>query len=363
MPAPGHSSDPDRTTPTGRPGTVPPPTPPLPPGPGEPSGEPAWGEPAGGHRSPDDLPEPPHRARRRRARARRAGCGCGLAAGIVALLAAVALVGGIVWLRSNEYIQPTPFEPRCRFDAAGNSTVLDLEQAHYAGIIVGRAVAKGLPPRAGSIAMATAYQESGIRNLDYGDRDSVGLFQQRPSQGWGTQAQILDPYYATDAFYAALVKVNGWETADITTVAQAVQKSGHPEAYRKHEQNARVIASVLSGQTTAGVTCGFSTPSAADPTGLATSMRKALGVTAKVSQDGSTLTATAGSADLAWAIGAHAVVNASSTGVSSVQVGDQEWRWAAGQLPAWTTVTSAGARTVTVTFRTPTASGSATPGA
>ncbi len=320
MSAPGHPSDPDRTTPLDRPGAVPP----------------------------------------RRARTRRAGCGCGLAAAIVVLLLALGLVGGIVWLRANEYIQPTPFESRCRFDAGGNSTVLDLEQAHYAGIIVGRAVAKGMPPRAGSIAMATAYQESGIRNLDYGDRDSVGLFQQRPSQGWGTQAEILDPYHATDAFYAALVKVDGWETADITTVAQSVQKSGHPEAYRKHEQNARVIASVLSGQTAAGVTCGYSTPSAADASGLAASLRASLGVTAKVSADGSTLTATASSTDLAWAIGAHAVVNASSTGVSSVRVGDQEWRWAAGQLPAWTTVTSADTRTVTVTFRTATAS--ATPG-
>lgn len=308
-------------------------------------------------------PEDPYGLPGRARRPRRSGrTGCGIAAGVLVLLVAVALVGGLVWLRTNEYIQPTPFEPRCRLVAGGNTTVLDLEQAHYAGIIVGRAVARGLPARAGSIAMATAYQESGIRNLDYGDRDSVGLFQQRPSQGWGTRAQILDPYYASDAFYTSLLKVSDWETGDITTVAQTVQKSGHPEAYRKHEQNARVIASVLSGQTSAGVSCGYSTPGAADAAGLATSMHQALGVTAKVSGDGGTLTATGTSDAQAWAIASHAVINASSSGVDKVTLADRQWQWAAGKLPEWTTVASTGSRTVTVTFLTA-ASGSATPGA
>ena len=94
--------------------------------------------------------------------------------------------------------------------AGDNSTVIDLEQAHYASIIAGLSVKRDLPPRAASIALATAYQESGIRNLDYGDRDSVGLFQQRPSQGWGTEKQLMDPYYATGEFYDALVKIKNW---------------------------------------------------------------------------------------------------------------------------------------------------------
>ncbi|WOP17545.1 hypothetical protein [Raineyella sp. LH-20] len=343
MSSPGQPYDPDRTIPDVT--SVP------------------WPSPA-----TDDAPgpaghsDPSHRAgrARRTGRERRTGCGCGVAAGVMVLVVLVGLVGGIVWLRANEYIQPTPLEPRCRLSIGDATTVLDPEQAHYAGIIVGRAVARGLPPRAGSIAMATAYQESGIRNLDYGDRDSVGLFQQRPSQGWGSRDQILDPYYATDAFYTGLVKVDGWQTGDITTVAQTVQRSGHPEAYRKHEQNARTIASVLSGQTPAGVTCGYQSPSAADPSGLATSMRRALGVTAKVSADGTTLTATGTSDEQAWAIASHAVVNANTSGVSTVTLGDRQWQWAAGQLPEWTTVTATGgARTVTVTFLAP--SGSATP--
>ena len=92
---------------------------------------------------------------------------------------------------------------------------------------------RGLPARAASIALATAYQESKLRNLDHGDRDSLGLFQQRPSQGWGTAKQIQDPYYATNAFYDALVKIDGYQTMRITEAAQEVQRSGFPEAYAR----------------------------------------------------------------------------------------------------------------------------------
>ena len=82
---------------------------------------------------------------------------------------------------------------------------------------VGRA--RGLPDRAIVIALATAQQESRLRNLDYGDRDSLGLFQQRPSQGWGTPAQVQDPVYAAGIFYDRLVQVPGWETGRLTEVS------------------------------------------------------------------------------------------------------------------------------------------------
>ena len=79
------------------------------------------------------------------------------------------------------------------------------EQAGNAATISAVAVSRGLSSRATTIAIATALQESKLRNLRYGDRDSVGLFQQRPSQGWGTVEQILDPVYASNAFYNKLV--------------------------------------------------------------------------------------------------------------------------------------------------------------
>ena len=87
------------------------------------------------------------------------------------------------------------------------------EQAANAAIIAEVAWDRGLPDRAVVIALATAQQESGLRNVDYGDRDSLGLFQQRPSMGWGTEAQVQDPEYAAGEFFDRLVGVVGWETA------------------------------------------------------------------------------------------------------------------------------------------------------
>lgn len=294
----------------------------------------------------------PHGSPAPRVRTRRAA-GCGVAAAVSLLVVLATVVGGVVWLRINEYIAPTPFEPRCRLEAAGNTTVLDLGQARQATVIVGRAVDRGLPARAGSIAMATAYQESGVRNLDYGDRDSLGLFQQRPSQGWGTAEQVMDPYYSTDAFYDALLKVDGWEDGDINDVAQTVQRSGYPEAYRKHEPNARIVASVLAGHSPAGLTCGYTTPADADPAALADSLRRALGTDSDVAPDGTTLTVRAADEQRAWAVAHHAVARAAHDGVASVSIGAQRWDWAPRTLPEWTPTEAGDPDTVTVTFLAP----------
>jgi hypothetical protein len=112
-----------------------------------------------------------------------------------------------------------------------------------------------MPARAASIALATAYQESKLYNLESGDRDSLGLFQQRPSQGWGSRQQILNPYLATTAFYDALQRVDGYETMRVTEAAQEVQRSGFPEAYADHEADARVLASALTGQSFHAFSC------------------------------------------------------------------------------------------------------------
>ena len=181
-----------------------------------------------------------------------AALGC-LAVAFVVLIAVG--IGIFWWLRDRGLTEPVPGQQRCVAIANNKSTVVDLDQAHFAAIIAGVSVRRGLPPRAASIAIATAYQETGIRNLDYGDRDSVGLFQQRPSQGWGTKQQLLDPDYAAESFYDALVKIKDWETDDINDVAQKVQRSGHPEPYRDHEADARVLASTLTGQSPAGFSC------------------------------------------------------------------------------------------------------------
>ncbi|HZL75799.1 MAG TPA: hypothetical protein VFB83_10530 [Propionibacteriaceae bacterium] len=243
-------------------------------------------------------------------------------------------VGAFWWLRARNLTEPVPGQQRCLASANNRSTVVDLEQAHFASIIAGVSVRRGLPPRAASIALATAYQETGIRNLEYGDRDSVGLFQQRPSQGWGTRQQLTDPYYATGKFYDALVKIKNWESADINDVAQKVQFSGHPEAYRDHEADARVLASALTGQSAAGFSCLDRSGTPGDAEEFRTSLQRTFG-NIDDSADGSVITIRAGSGRRAWAYAHFAVANAHLYGVTTVKIRNRSWQTQDFNLPDW----------------------------
>lgn len=172
---------------------------------------------------------------------------------LVALTVVVATVaGGYYVLRE---VGPSFVGDRC-FAAVGDQEVeLTPEQAENAALVAAIGVRRGLPARAVSIALATAYQESDIRNLESGDRDSIGLFQQRPSQGWGSPAQVGNPVYATNAFYDALVEIDGYEDMPITEAAQEVQRSAFPDAYADHEDDARVLASALTGNSKGAFHC------------------------------------------------------------------------------------------------------------
>jgi hypothetical protein len=128
------------------------------------------------------------------------------------------------------------------------SITLTPEQLTNAATIADVGRSRGLSERAVVIALATAQQESRLRNLDYGDRDSLGLFQQRPSQGWGTPAQVQDPVYAAGKFYDRLVEVPDWESGRLTDVAQSVQVSGHPELYQQWQGMAEELAGYLLDQ-------------------------------------------------------------------------------------------------------------------
>jgi hypothetical protein len=167
----------------------------------------------------------------------------------------VALTGVGAWAWWNGSVGSVPIREHCTATASATAAEIDPDQAGNAAIIAAVASKRGLPARAASIAIATAIQESKLRNINYGDRDSVGLFQQRPSQGWGTRQQIADPVYATNAFYDVLSKVDGYQSMPITKVAQKVQRSGFPEAYADHEPEAKIIASALSGYSPGGFTC------------------------------------------------------------------------------------------------------------
>jgi len=165
---------------------------------------------------------------------------------LVLVLAAGAAIlwGPTLWDRFGDEVLPSG---RCTVTLGDRSDTKTAEQANNIALIVAGSIRHGLPARAASIAVATAIQESSLRNIDYGDRDSLGLFQQRPSQGWGTAEQIMDPHYATDRFYEALRQIANWQDVEITVAAQAVQRSGFPDAYADHEEEGRLWASALTG--------------------------------------------------------------------------------------------------------------------
>jgi hypothetical protein len=252
---------------------------------------------------------------------RRRGPGRWVARGLV--LALVALVGLGAWFGGRDLFHNV-LGPRCQATAAGSSVDFDPEQMSNAATITALALRRGLPARAATIALATAIQESKLRNIRYGDRDSVGLFQQRPSQGWGTVEQILDPEYATNKFYDALVKVDGWETGTITVVAQKVQRSAYPEAYADHEQEGRILASSLAGHSPRGVGCRLDDPEGEADVAL---IGRLLDVEYDLSARGGegTLSVRAPSDQVAWSIASWSVAKAVDTGITGVTIGDRSW--------------------------------------
>lgn len=171
----------------------------------------------------------------------------------------LAALGGYLAVQYDS--STTESAPRCVVRAAdGDHTYeMSLHQAANAATISAVGTTRGMPERAVTIAIATAIQESTLRNIDYGDRDSVGLFQQRPSQGWGTVAEIMDPVYSAGEFYDHLAEVPGYSRLPLTVAAQRVQRSGFPQAYAKHEPDAALLAAALTGREPASLNC---TPSA-----------------------------------------------------------------------------------------------------
>src|ERR1700686_3648968 len=153
---------------------------------------------------------------------------------IGAALVAVTLIAAAVIVTLSFRHRKSP-PPSCEVtDVTGTSTqtyTFAIDQAQNSTTIAAVGKRLGLPDHAVTVALAAALQESKLHNLAYGDRDSLGLFQQRPSQGWGTASEILTPSYAAAAFFRALQRVPSWETLPITDAAQKVQLSGAPTAY------------------------------------------------------------------------------------------------------------------------------------
>jgi hypothetical protein len=240
---------------------------------------------------------------------------------------------------------------------------LDAVQYQHASTINAVGLERGLPEQARVIALATGLQESSLRNLDHGDRDSLGLFQQRPSQGWGEPAQIMDPVYAAGKFYDALVQVPDWQDLPLTEAAQAVQYSGFPDAYAKWADEATILAGDLGGERDPQGSCraGAQPVTAAAPDrspvagadaasaelgGALAALQAELGgvKVVSVSDDGRTaiIAPTVDGLDkaaAARAAAAWAVAHATSMGITVVSAdgrtwSDHEWRDDAGTPPA-----------------------------
>ncbi|WP_445153812.1 hypothetical protein ACTWLI_10510 [Arthrobacter sp. Hor0625] len=240
---------------------------------------------------------------------------------LVLVMVAGAIYTAVGFLQRSE----TLITERCTAAGAGGED-LATDQAANAALISAVAVRRGLPARAASIALATAMQESKLRNIGHGDQagpDSRGLFQQRPSQGWGTEEQVMDPYHATNAFYDALVKVPGYESMPITQAAQRVQRSAYPGAYAQHEPMARAFASALTGFTPQGLDCSLRKSDAAgDPAEVRDRLAADFGVAAAAS--GRTVTVAA-EGNRAWAVAQWAVANAKPLAIADVRVDGQAW--------------------------------------
>jgi hypothetical protein len=251
----------------------------------------------------------------------------------------LAVAGGAwVWWRGS--IGTLSLRAHCTVTALGRSAEVSPEQAGNAAIIAAVAVNRDLPGRAASIGIATAMQESKLVNLPGGDRDSLGLFQQRPSQGWGTPQQIRDPVYATNAFYDVLVKIEGYQNLPITKAAQTVQRSAFPSAYAAHEPEARILASALTGYSPAGLSCVLpgvhGAAQSADAAGLTSRAEAVVGAAAHETgraggaEPGSPaavrflLTGTNPSID-AWALAQWAVARADALDVVSVETDGRRW--------------------------------------
>ncbi|WP_104101482.1 hypothetical protein [Arthrobacter sp. 08Y14] len=249
---------------------------------------------------------------------------------LVVLFLAAVTVYAVSVLRDPEDKRPEP--AACTATADGVAYHLTPARTSTAALISGISVRRGMPARAASIAVATAIQESGLRNLDYGDDagpDSRGLFQQRPSQGWGSEEQVMEPVYAANAFYDALEKVPNYADLPLTVAAQTVQRSAFPDAYADHEAEAKAFASALTGHSPAALTCTLAPPSSSgNPEAVLTAMTIVYGpVEATVEGDRITV---AGSGTYGWSLAQWAVANAEALSLDSVAFDELRWTRATG---------------------------------
>lgn len=257
-----------------------------------------------------------------------------------------ALVLGIGGYAVFQHAKPFLLGNGCQATVSGQVIPLDSQQAAIAATIAGVGYRRRVPTAAVTVAYAAALQESHLHNVDYGDRDSVGIFQQRPSQGWGTPSQLMDPVYATTKFFAALVKVPGYQSMPVYRAAQAVQRSADGAAYGQYDQVAGMLSAAFTGDASRAVSCWY-TPDANRPAQFAAAMSQ-LTLTfgklgsrrATVDPAGEPVATEAAARDLTvrvprprtgWAVATWSVAHASTYGIRQVRYAGYEWHAASGE--------------------------------
>ncbi|MFX4291317.1 hypothetical protein [Streptomyces bohaiensis] len=252
-----------------------------------------------------------------------------------AVVALTVLAGIAVYVVVHRETQPPVRAAHCTVadrDGArqGEPYRLAPQQAANAATVTVVGSTRELPERAMVIAVATAMQESSLYNIDYGDRDSVGLFQQRPSMGWGSIAEIMDPVYASGQFYDHLVDVPDYLELPLTVAAQEVQRSAFPDEYAKHEPEATVMAAAFTGRESAAVVCsrGSAEPVSGDPAAVAERLAADFpGAPAPVvSAEGLAVPVPPDAPKgRGWALAHWSVVHAVQLGIESVEFDGRQW--------------------------------------
>jgi hypothetical protein len=225
---------------------------------------------------------------------------------------------------------------------------LDPDQAAVASTMVGTVTRLRLPHRAAVLALAAGLQESKLTNLapGDGDRDSVGVLQQRPSQGWGKitgatdtiaarTARLTDVGEATREFLVALVKVDNWQQLPLAEAIQAVQISADGSAYAQHEPEAVALTAALAGTVAAGITCDFDAPSkVASPSVVAAQASAQLGISTP-----SAVGRTVRVPGARWQTASWLVANADRLGIDEVAYAGRTWtrakaKWLSSSAPS-----------------------------
>lgn len=245
-------------------------------------------------------------------------------------MAAVLLVLGLYV--AFQRVAPLLRGSNCAAAGGGQEITLGTGQAGIAATIAGVAQRDALPARAVTVAYAAAMQESKLQNLPYGDRDSVGVFQQRPSQGWGKRSQLENPVYATSKFFGALAQVPGYQRMPVYQAAQAVQHSADGFAYERFQPMAAQMAAAFTGQDPHAVWCWY-TPAISGTARVAAAslaLAQTFGPQATRTTTDPGLIVQVADARQGWAVATWLVSHAQRYRIDDVRYADYQWTAAHG---------------------------------